>query len=323
MNILVSIILPVFNGEKFLARSIFSLLSQTYHNFELIIINDGSNDNSEIIIKSYNDPRIRYYSQNNIGLAKTLNRGIGLSKGKYIARQDQDDFSELNRIESQLNYLEFNNDIALVGTAATIWVEGKKSKRKLSHPCTNSEIKIGLLFYNYFVHSSVMIRKEVIIALGGYTESSNRQPPEDYELWSRMSHNFNLANLPELLVNYTEVNSSMSRVTYRPFVDKSISFSLENLLWALDINQISPAMIALANIMHRNYNGIPKSISFSELNLLLHHAILNVERKYKLNPDEVRKENIKLKNKLKIFYIDYLFNGILSRVHEFLKSIKS
>src|SRR5437660_806769 len=98
---LVSVLLPVYNGARFLEGGIESILSQSYRNIELIIINDGSSDDSAQIISKFHDPRIRAYSQENQGLAATLNRAIHLAKGEYLARQDQDDLSLPQRLEKQ------------------------------------------------------------------------------------------------------------------------------------------------------------------------------------------------------------------------------
>ena len=120
-EILVSVVLPVYNGAKYLRDAIDSMLAQSYANFELIIIDDGSTDDSINIISAFNDPRIRLYSQENQGLAATLNRGITLAKGAYIARQDQDDVSLPNRLSKQAAFLETNPDYGMVGTWASIW----------------------------------------------------------------------------------------------------------------------------------------------------------------------------------------------------------
>src|SRR5690606_38292357 len=115
-NPLVSIILPVFNGEKYIKQSINSILAQTYHNFELIIINDGSTDSSQEIINSFNDNRIISIQQVNEGVAAACQKGLFIAKGKYIMRHDADDICLPEKLERQVKFLEAHNDIALVGT---------------------------------------------------------------------------------------------------------------------------------------------------------------------------------------------------------------
>src|ERR1017187_7276972 len=113
----ITVLMPVYNAAPFLREAIDSILNQTFKNFELLIINDGSTDNCEEIILTYKDPRIRYIkNETNIKLISTLNKGIKLSKGKYIVRMDADDISFPDRIEKQVNYMETNPAIALCGT---------------------------------------------------------------------------------------------------------------------------------------------------------------------------------------------------------------
>lgn len=231
---LVSVILPVYNGEKYLVEAIESILNQSYQKFELIIINDGSKDRSLSIIKKFKDGRIKFYNQTNKGLAKTLNRGISLAKGIYIGRQDQDDYSYPKRLEKQVDFLNKNPKCGLVGTWAEIWEkDNKKTHRSLKHPSRNKLLQFFLLFNNPFVHSSTMIRKKALVEVGLYSTDKDRQPPEDYELWSRIAQKYELANIPEILHAYREVPKSMSR-SKLGFESKVVKISRENLrrvLW--------------------------------------------------------------------------------------------
>ena len=208
---LVSVIFPVYNGAAYLREAIESILAQTYSNFELIIINDGSKDDSAMIIEQFRDPRIRFYSQVNQGLAATLNRAIGLTQGEYVARQDQDDISLPQRFEKQVAFLQTHPDHGMVGTWAEIWEGDKKTPRMHKHPAETAALKFALLFDNQFVHSSMMICRKVFDKVGLYSIDKTRQPPEDYELWSRVVREFEVANIPEPLVVYREMPGSMSR----------------------------------------------------------------------------------------------------------------
>lgn len=254
----VSVVLPVYNGEKYLTESIASILAQTFEDFEFIIINDGSSDRSEEIIRSFADSRIRYFSQANQGLSKTLNRGIALASGKYIARQDQDDISLSIRLEKQVLFLEENPCTLLLGTHAQILEEDRLADRMQAHPLSDAEIRLGMLFDNFFVHSSVMIRREALIEAGGYSEDITRQPPEDYELWSRIMRQGELANLAEPLLVYREVANSMSRSGKSPFGQKLAIISAENLAWAASLNGNKLAISNLAHLMAGNYENLSK-----------------------------------------------------------------
>jgi len=208
----ISVILPVYNAEKYLAESIQSILDQSFTNFELIIINDGSVDDSEKIIKSFNDERIVYVSQTNQGLAATLNRGILMSKASYVARQDNDDISLPDRLKKQLLFFEQHPEYILLGTKAQIMDEnGLATGRFHYHPTQSKNIKFALLFNNPFVHSSVMFKKEAVIKCGLY--DTNTKFFEDYNLWSKLARIGEVANLNECLLKYREVNSGMSKTT--------------------------------------------------------------------------------------------------------------
>ena len=209
---LVSIILPVYNAEKYLAVAIQSILSQTYTNFELIILNDGSTDHSKEVVFSFQDSRIRYYEHENRGLANTLNKGISLAKGVYIARQDNDDISHPERLFHQVNFLESNSEIVMLGSFAQIIdEEGNDTGRIHRHATRSENCKLDLIFDNPFVHSSVMFRKEAVQNIGAYDSSSDFF--EDHNLWSRLSYDKKLANESRFLLKYREVSSGMSKTT--------------------------------------------------------------------------------------------------------------
>lgn len=281
---LVSVILPVYNGEKYLVEAVGSILAQSYQRFELIIIDDGSKDKSLSILKKFKDSKIKVYSQTNKGLAKTLNRGIKLSKGIYIARQDQDDFSYPKRLEKQVNYLNKNPKCGLVGTWAEIWRGDNKKKHRTHKHCLENELlQYFLLFNNPFVHSSVMIRKVALKEVGFYSTDKNWEPPEDYELWSRIAGKYDLANIPELLHAYREVPSSMSR-SKLGFKDKVVKISARNLSRALSKDFSSEDVFNLSALFHANFTAIKGKVHlltlFRELNALPRPPGLNIYGKY-------------------------------------------
>ena len=273
----VSVILPVYNGEEYLQAAIDSILAQTFRDFELIIINDGSRDGSKSIIDAICDERVRKYHQDNVGLAATLNRGIDLAQGDYVARQDQDDISYPERLERQVDYLDNRSDVALVGTRAEIWVGDKKTERVHNHPTRCADLKFDLLFDNPFVHSSVMFRKETVRSLGGYTTDPARQPPEDYELWSRVSRVACIGNIGELLVAYREVPKSMSRVSVNPFLEKVLMISSENLAWQTGLSVDNPDLRETAILMHGVPQLLSKRVDIKSICRLIASAAKNIE----------------------------------------------
>lgn len=209
-NPLVSVIMSVYNGEKYLRESIESILGQTFKDFEFIIINDGSTDKSENIIKSFNDPRIKLISRSNKGLVASLNEGIEKSLGKYIARMDSDDISESERLEKQINFLKSNPDISVVGSWAKKINENSQIIEEMNYPpAKNKEIKKYSLFHNPFIHPSIMFKKEIIKKIGLYNPFFKNA--EDYEFWSRVLASFQVANLPLSLLRYRINQAGITR----------------------------------------------------------------------------------------------------------------
>lgn len=195
----ISVILPVYNGADYVKSSIQSILDQTYSKFELIIINDGSTDSSEREIYNISDPRIRYVKQENQGLANTLNNGITLARGMFIARQDQDDISMPDRFAKQNNFLLENPNVIAVGSDAEIIDMSDHIIRYQPTLIDSTAIAIGMAVFNPLFHSSVMMRKKIIEHIGGYDPTTC----EDYALWSRIvMSGGDLANIPEPLIKY-------------------------------------------------------------------------------------------------------------------------
>jgi glycosyltransferase involved in cell wall biosynthesis len=207
--VIVSVVMPVFNTEKYLRFSIESILNQTFTNFEFIIINDGSTDTSREIITSYKDSRIRLVDNEiNIGLTKSLNKGIDLASGIFIARMDSDDICLPTRFEKQVDFLYKNEKVDVVGS----WFEKFGYYHELIKlPKSNEEIVLKLLLYTTLAHPCVMMRK-VIFERYQYKESN--MGAEDYDLWVRMSKNVTFANLQEILLKYRTHATQISKVSY-------------------------------------------------------------------------------------------------------------
>lgn len=257
-NPTVSVVLSVRNGGTDLPKALGTILNQSFSDFELIVINNGSTDGTRKFLDQVTDPRVRAYHQEDHGLAAALNLGISLARGRYIARQDHDDWAIPTRIEKQVTFLDSNPDHALIGTRAEIWVGNHPTGRFHDHPTDDADLRFGLLFNNYFVHSSVMMRKAAVDEVGGYSTDRSRQPPEDYELWSRMARRFRIANLPERLTIYREMSTSMSREGADPFKETVIQISAENLA-AATVGALRPQRIHrdIASLVH----GAPEKMS--------------------------------------------------------------
>jgi glycosyltransferase involved in cell wall biosynthesis len=251
----VSVVMAVRNGAAELSRSIDSILTQTFANFEFIVVNDGSTDETAEVLGRIGDPRMRVVHQENRGLAVALNRGISLARGVYIARQDHDDWAKPARLEKQLAYMQANPDCALIGTRSEIWRGAKRSARAHDFPCGNAELQFELLFDNPFVHSSVMLRKAAVEAVCGYCADPARQP-EDYELWSRLARRYEVANLPERLTIYREMPGSITRTGRYPFQRRVALLCAENLAAAAGEGGPGTVHHDIAALTHHVYDEI-------------------------------------------------------------------
>lgn len=204
----ITIVMPVYNTKKYVDQAIQSILNQSFQDFEFIIIDDGSTDKSLSIIKSFNDKRIQIIqNKKNLGLIKTLNKGIDLAKGKYIARMDADDIAKPERLAKQLRFLEKHTNYALVGTQANFIFEDKLSNSQFKME-TNSDLLATLSLFNCpFIHPSVMIRTEI---LKEFYYNEDFTAAEDYELWTRILKKYPCANLNEGLLHYRLHDNNIS-----------------------------------------------------------------------------------------------------------------
>ena len=219
MNPLVTVLMPVYNGEKYLEEAIKSILNQTLRDFEFLIIDDGSTDKSAQIIKSFNDPRIRLErNKTNLGLIATLNKGLGLSKGKYIARMDCDDMSLPKRLSVQVNFMEKHPEIGVCGS----WIKviGLRKKFINKYFQKHEELKANLLFSTSFAHPSVIIRKELIDKYNLEYDEQYKHA-EDYELWSRIVEYAKMSNISKVLLYYRMHSESVSKKNSSEQVENS------------------------------------------------------------------------------------------------------
>src|SRR4030042_607059 len=206
----VTVVMSVFNGEKYLMKAVNSILKQTYEDFEFLIINDGSSDRTKEILESYKDHRIKIINnEKNIGLTKSLNKGLNLAKGEYIARQDADDISLPRRLEIQVKFLDKKPDCALVGCAYYQINENGELGSIIKVLSKDSDIREGLKKQNWFGHGCIMMRKDAVQAVGGYDEKYKFS--QDYDLWLRMAEVYKVANIEAPLFCWRSTPSGISK----------------------------------------------------------------------------------------------------------------
>ncbi len=199
--------MAVFNGAKFLTESINSILNQSFSDFEFIIIDDGSADDSVNIVRNFGDKRIRFFKNDkNRGLPYSLNQGIKLSRGDYLVRMDQDDVSFPKRIAIQVDYMDVHPDVDICGAAVKTTLNNHKIVSM--RPEDSEEIKATLLFNNVLSHSSVIIRKKAIEREKLFYDPAIKNA-EDYEFWTRCCWKLKITNLTTPLVFYRRHQSQM------------------------------------------------------------------------------------------------------------------
>lgn len=198
----ISVVMPVYNSEKYIAEAIESVIAQTHVNWELLVINEfGSNDDSVKIVKEYQqkDDRIQLIqNKEKLGLAESLNRGIREAKGKYIARLDADDLAHPTRFQKQFDFLEQHKNVILCGTYQHHF--GPEIDWIHKPATTPEQCKANFLFFCDICHSTLMFRRDIFIANNLYYDSQYQA--EDFELWTRVSNVGDIANIPEVLGEY-------------------------------------------------------------------------------------------------------------------------
>lgn len=233
----VSLVMAVYNGERFLKESIESILAQSFKDFEFIIIDDGSIDATPSILHAYSsiDPRVKIISnEKNIGLTRSLNKGIGVCSGAYIARMDAGDTSEPERFTRQVLFLDNNKNCGLVGTWGYVIDEDNKKIGEMKYPTDDRSLKKDLIKYNPFVHSSIMVRANILKQVGFYNE--NWIYAQDYELYFRISRCSEVANIADHLVSYRVYSKSITNTKNK----KQTLFALKARLTAIKNGQYSP-----------------------------------------------------------------------------------
>ena len=203
----ITVLLPVYNCELYIQTAIESIMNQTFTDFELLIIDDASTDGTVSILKNIMDPRIQLIQKSkNSGYTNSLNYGLKIAKGEYIARMDADDISHPERFAQQLAYLDTNPEVVVCGTTYKIVGNDKK----IMLPELHEAIKIGLLWGNCISHPTVMIRKKIIEDFSIRYDTS-KEPAEDYDLWVRILSFGKLHNLQEVLLEYRLYGNQVSR----------------------------------------------------------------------------------------------------------------
>lgn len=242
----VTVLMSVYNGEKYLHEAINSILNQTFKDFKFLIINDGSTDSSKNIILSCNDPRIRLLdNEKNMGLTRSLNKGLKVAKGEYIARMDADDISTPDRLEKQVTYMDTHREKALLGGGTMVINSEGNTITCWHYPTEPGLLRWSLLFGNQFIHSTVMLRSTLLRA-HKLTYDCTLVYAQDYDLWQKISQFSSVVNLADVVIhrrkhqeNISARNTQGQRKTRLMVINRGISELLGSSTGDEDVAKVS------------------------------------------------------------------------------------
>lgn len=309
-NPAVSVVIPAFNPGPYLLPAVQSILSQTFQDFELIVIDDGSTDGSFEALERIEDKRLRIErNSRNLGLVATRNKGINLSRAPLMAILDSDDIAKPDRLEKQVVRFELDPELALLGTCADVIdddgrVIGDMDMGLYSH----EEIRRDLLNGNRFVQSSVMLRVSAILDVGGYP--SNFQVAEDYALWLLLAENFHLENLPERLVQYRIHGAQVSQKKIRLMRIAADQARMQAWLRLVDLGKTTgvrpPVVASFWQRLRGSHNTLGEDLlGWAERYRAANRRLAYITTTYKgllFAPLSARLWKIALPTKLNIFY---------------------
>lgn len=221
----VSVVIPVFNKREYIEETIHSVLQQDFQSIEVIVVDDGSTDDSLVVINAIKDSRLRVFSQSNTGVERARNFGFSQSVGTFVVFLDADDLMSSNRLSKQVDLFHTNDDLVLVGTWAKVINNHGKVIGSIHSTRTNAAIQLAHIFRNQFVNSSVMVRRSAIEKGMIFDESHGRRFAEDFELWLRILKKGDAANIPEELTAYRRLPVSRSQCEGRSLLESARDIS--------------------------------------------------------------------------------------------------
>ncbi|MBA3285336.1 MAG: glycosyltransferase family 2 protein [Nitrosopumilus sp.] len=310
----ITVLIPAYNASKYIDIAIRSILDQTYSDFLLLVINDGSTDDTEKKILSFDDKRIRYVkNETNIGLVNTLNKGIDLTETEYLVRMDADDISVPQRLEWQLLYMDTHPAIGISGGKYEI-VGDESGIPKI--PLENDYIKANLLFSNSLCHPTVILRTQILkendFRFGAFEFNDQYgfkvTEIEDYVMWQRVRDSVQFANLDKILLKYRKEGQNFSTANIDAILARKKMFYIH----MLEELKIKPSPLNL--LMHINSENVGNSDSANDIDLFDNYLteILNKNKVENIYPQNTLQEIVRAKWEQLFFYLpDLGFSYVL------------
>jgi glycosyltransferase involved in cell wall biosynthesis len=249
---IVSVIIPVYNKCKYVKETVNSVLEQDFESFEIIVVDDGSTDDSLKVVKSIKDQRLHIFSQSNAGVECARNFGFSKSVGPFVVFLDADDLMSGNRLRKQIDLFNATKDLVLAGTWASVIDHCGNIIGSIRPPTSNAALQIAHLFRNQFVNSSVMIKRSALENDVVFNETRGKRFAEDFDLWLRITKNGQVANIPEKLTAYRRLNASRSQSVGSSFLESARDISAE---W-LHLNTSRFESITSARSFVMSINGL-------------------------------------------------------------------
>lgn len=307
LNKKVTVLMPVYNGQDYLKSAIESVLNQTYSNLDLLIINDGSTDDSDKIITSFSDNRIIYIeNESNLGLIKTLNKGLKMIEGEYIVRMDADDICLPHKIEKQVDFMDDNKHIAVSGTSVKKFNKSGFLKQEYVRTAPE-DLKTQLLFGSPLRHPTVILRNSIFVK-EEYGYDIMLDTVEDYGLWEEIAENYPLSNLKEPLLEYRINNQGITQQAEKKIVfrDNQHKIIYKRIFKTLEIN-VSEKDLQLYRefVMKRSNLREVNMKDLNELLLTIKNAADNRAYNLKLLDQYIKRFFTDICTKNKITYFEW------------------
>ena len=290
----VTVLMTVYNGERYLHTSLQSVLNQTFKNFEFLIVNDCSIDNSLDLIKSYKDSRIVIHNNKvNLGQTKSLNVGLKLARGKYVARMDADDMAFPMWLDKLVKYILVHPEYVAVSSYAAV-IDGLGNPQRIHKtPITFQEVIVNLFFGKVMNHVGALLKKEIILDIGGYNEDFN--VAQDYELWSLLIRmGYQIINIPDILVSVRVHENSFGFIEENNKGLQDTAETITRTVNALTSLKITKNEAIKMRLFYRSPSHLTSS-DFKWVQNMYEKIFDNLKDKFKLNPKQLR---MKLKNQM-------------------------